>query len=128
LAVLIAAPSPVDRPQANGAAWVAGASELTTASAISGITVYSANVEVPMKWRTCSPFRLRRTVPSGRWPLFCSSRIAMHRLVFGLWQCTHSPHWGANRVTTRSPSFTSDTPSPSFSTMPQPSCPSTAGA
>ena len=51
LAVLIAAPSPVDRPQANSAARSAGASGETLASAISGITVYSAKVEVPMKWR-----------------------------------------------------------------------------
>ena len=43
-----------------------GASGLTFASAISGITVYSANVEVPMKWRSSSPFRERRVVPSGR--------------------------------------------------------------
>ncbi len=126
-AVLMAAPSPVDRPHANGAACVAGASGLTTASAISGITAYSAKVEVPMKWRMSSPPRLRRVVPSGRWPLFCSSRMAMQRLVLGLTQWMHSPHWGENSVTTRSPSFTSDTPSPSFSTIPQPSCPSTVG-
>ena len=36
------------------------------ASAISGITVYSANVEVPMKWRSGSPRSDRRVVPSGR--------------------------------------------------------------
>ena len=43
-----------------------GASGLTFASAISGITVYSANVEVPMKWRIGSPPRASRAVPSGR--------------------------------------------------------------
>ena len=43
-----------------------GASGLTLASAISGITVYSANVDVPMKWRSGSPSRYRRVVPSGR--------------------------------------------------------------
>ena len=106
----MAAPSPVESPQANGAACVAGASGLTTARAISGITAYSAKVDVPMKWRISSPSRLRRVVPSGRWPLFCSSRIAMQRLVLGLTQWMHSPHWGENSVTTRSPSFTSDTP------------------
>ena len=36
------------------------------ASAISGITVYSANVDVPMKWRIGSPSRDSRVVPSGR--------------------------------------------------------------
>ena len=65
-AVNIAAPSPVDRPHANRHARSSGASGDTLASAISGITVYSANVEVPMKWRIGSPSRDRRVVPSGR--------------------------------------------------------------
>ena len=55
----------------------------TLASAISGITVYSANVLVPMKWRIGSPSRESRAVPSGRWPWFCCSRIAMQRFVRG---------------------------------------------
>jgi len=66
LAVYIAAPRPVDRPQANSAACSGGASGDTLASAISGITVCSANVLVPMKWRIGSPSRDRRVVPSGR--------------------------------------------------------------
>ena len=65
-AVLIAAPRPVESPQAKSAAPSSGASGLTFASAISGITVYSANVDVPMKWRIGSPPRESRTVPSGR--------------------------------------------------------------
>ena len=65
-AVLIAAPSPVERPQAKRHACSSGASGVTFASAISGITVYSANVDVPMKWRIGSPSRCRRVVPSGR--------------------------------------------------------------
>ena len=65
-AVYIAAPRPVDSPQANRHARSSGASGLTFASAISGITVYSANVLVPMKWRIGSPSRDRRAVPSGR--------------------------------------------------------------
>ena len=44
-AVFIAAPSPVERPHANSAAPSSGASGLIFASAISGITVYSAKVE-----------------------------------------------------------------------------------
>ena len=43
----------------------AGTSGPTFASAISGITVASANVEVPMKWRRVSSPRARREVPSG---------------------------------------------------------------
>ena len=65
-AVLIAAPRPVESPHANRHACSSGASGLTFASAISGITVYSANVDVPMKCRIGSPSRPRRVVPSGR--------------------------------------------------------------
>ena len=55
--MLIAAPRPVESPQANRQACSNGASGLTFASAISGITVYSAKVEQPMKWRMSSPSR-----------------------------------------------------------------------
>src|SRR5205807_363177 len=71
----IAAPRPVDRPHAKRQARSNGASGLTFASAISGMTVYSANVEVPMKWRIGSPFRDSRAVPSGRKPRFCWPRL-----------------------------------------------------
>ena len=75
LAVFMAAPRPVERPHANRHARSSGASGSIFASAICGITVYSAKVEVPMKWRICSPPRASRVVPSGRWPLFCSARM-----------------------------------------------------
>ena len=65
-AVNIAAPSPVERPHANRHALSNGASGETFASAISGMTVYSANVEVPMKCRIGSSALKRRVVPSGR--------------------------------------------------------------
>ena len=65
-AVLSAAPRPVESPHANSAAPSSGACGSIFASAICGITVYSANVEVPMKWRSGSPSRERRVVPSGR--------------------------------------------------------------
>ncbi len=127
-AVLIAAPSPVESPQANRQACSNGASGLTFANAISGITVYSAKVEQPMKWRISSPSREIRVVPSGRWPLFCSSRIARQRLVRGSRQWTHSRHWGEKRVTTWSPGASEPTSGPTASTMPAPSWPSTVGA
>ena len=66
LAVFIAAPSPVDRPHANRQAWSGAASGETRASAISGMTVYWANVLVPMKWRMGSPSSDSRVLPSGR--------------------------------------------------------------
>ncbi len=61
-----AAPSPVESPHANTHASSSGASGAIFASAISGITVYSANVDVPMKCRIGSPSRDSRAVPSGR--------------------------------------------------------------
>ena len=70
-AVYSAAPIPVARPHANGAQPSSDASGETLASAISGITVYSANVDVPMKWRIASPPRESRVVPSGRKPSPC---------------------------------------------------------
>ena len=124
----MAAPRPVESPQANSAAPSSGASGDTLASAISGITVYSAKVEVPMKWRIGSPSRESRVVPSGRKPLPCMSRMARQRLVLGLRQWMHSPHWGENSVTTWSPGATRLTPSPTRSTTPAPSWPSTVGA
>jgi hypothetical protein len=98
--VFIAAPSPVDRPHAKRHACSNGASGLTFASAISGITVYSANVDVPMKCLIGSLSRPSRVVPSGRYPWFCCSRIAMQRLVLSLRQWTHSRHCGEKSVTT----------------------------
>ena len=57
---------PGREPAREEAAPSSGASGLIFASAISGMTVYSANVEVPMKWRIGSPPRDSRVVPSGR--------------------------------------------------------------
>ena len=99
-AVLIAAPRPVERPQAKRQARSSGASGSIRARAISGITVYSAKVEVPMKCRMSSPPREIRVVPSGRRPRFCCSRIARQRLVRSSRQWMHSPHCGEKRVTT----------------------------
>ena len=103
---------PVDSPQASVQTTSSGASGLTLASAISGMTVYSAKVDVPMKWRIGSPSRERRVVPSGRWPRFCCSRMARHRFVRGLRQWMHSRHWGEKSVTTWSPGARPSTPSP----------------
>ena len=93
-AVYSAAPIPVARPHANGAQPSSDASGETFASAISGITVYSAKVDVPMKWRIGSPSRERRVVPSGRKPRPCWSRIATHRFVRPLRQWMHSTALG----------------------------------
>src|SRR4051812_50132786 len=72
-AVLIAAPRPVERPQAKRQACSKGASGSILASAISGITVYSAKVEQPMKWRISSPSRCRRGGGAGGGGPGCSA-------------------------------------------------------
>src|SRR5437763_1350599 len=100
LAVFRAAPIPVERPQAKTQARSSCASGAIFASAISGMTVYSANVDVPMKCRIGSPSRDRRVVPSGRRPWFCCSRIARQRFVRGSRQCAHSRHCGEKSVPT----------------------------
>lgn len=42
--------------------------ELTLAIEISATTVYSLNVEVPMKWYNCFPLQVNLDVPSGITP------------------------------------------------------------
>ena len=66
LARYIAAPRPVESPQAKSAAVARGASFETFAREYSETTVASAKVEQPMKWRIGSPSRDNRAVPSGR--------------------------------------------------------------
>src|SRR4051794_41854779 len=75
-AVYIAAPRPVDSPHANRQARSSGASGDTFARAIAGITVYSANVEVPMKWRVGSPPRGSRAGAAGGGALFFRFPVA----------------------------------------------------
>src|SRR3954451_9756024 len=67
---------PVVAPQASVQTTSAGAAESNLATAISGRTVASAKALVPMKWRSGSPPRDRRVVPSGRYPCPCCSRMA----------------------------------------------------
>ena len=57
---------PVVAPQASVQTTSSGASGSIFASAISGITVYSAKVDVPMKCRIGVPSSEKRVVPSGR--------------------------------------------------------------
>src|SRR3954451_15113139 len=82
-AVYIAAPRPVESPHANRHARSSGASGETFASEISGITVYSAKVEVPMKWRIGSPPRERRVVPPRRDAFFLFLPVGRGEVVRG---------------------------------------------
>ena len=65
-AVLKRGAEPGREPAGEQRGTLQGASGSIFARAICGITVYSANVEVPMKCRNGSPSSERRVVPSGR--------------------------------------------------------------
>ena len=85
------APQPVATPQPMRHIFSSGASGVIFASEISATTVYSENVEHPMKWkigtRVPSAFTLvKRDVPSGMKPWPWVLRILGHRFVFGDWQ------------------------------------------
>src|SRR5690606_2070297 len=73
------------------------------------------------------PWYEKRVVPSGIRPLPWVARTATHRLVLPDLQNRHSPHSAVYRGMTWSPGATLVTPSPTSTTMPAPSCPSTAG-
>src|SRR5262245_26145247 len=88
------APMPVVMPQPSKQTFSSGAFLLIFASAISGSTVYSENVDVPMKCRICLPFFEKRLEPSGIKPLPWVARIATQRLVLPDLQNLHSPHSG----------------------------------
>src|SRR5689334_1904674 len=94
LAEFSTAPMPVVIPQPSKQTFSRGAFFGIFASAISGNTVYSENVEVPMKCRICLPFFENRLVPSGMSPLPCVARIATHRFVLPDLQNLHFLHSG----------------------------------
>ena len=61
------------------------------AAEISAMTVYSAKVEHPMKWKISFPSTVvKRVVPSGMTPWPCVPRMAGQRLVLGLAQKMHA--------------------------------------
>lgn len=71
-----------------------GAFLFTLASEIAATTVYSVNVEVPIKWNTGLPLHVKREVPSGKTPRPWVSRMREHRFVLGLAQNLHDLHCG----------------------------------
>lgn len=131
LAVLRAAPYPVEIPQPRRHTLSIGAWLSTLAREMSATTVYSEKVLVPMKWKTCLPLQMNLEVLSGNrpWPwvtlnVYKNKRIMRlrvckmhaceckymhiylifwHRLVLGFLQNLHSPHWGTYSGTTTSP-------------------------
>ena len=94
LAEYSTAPMPVVMPQPRRHTFSSGAFLAIFASAISGSTVYSENVDVPMKCRICLPFFEKRLVPSGITPLPCVERMATHRFVLPDLQNLHCLHSG----------------------------------
>lgn len=71
LAVLSAAPYPVEIPHPRRHTLSIGAFSFTLAREMSATTVYSENVLVPMKWNTCFPLQVKREVLSGSRPWPC---------------------------------------------------------
>jgi|TARA_B100000768_G_scaffold77237_1_gene73571 hypothetical protein len=64
---------------------------LIFAAEISAMTVYSAKVEHPMKWKISFPsIVVNLVVPSGMTPWPCVLLIAGQRLVLGLAQKMHA--------------------------------------
>lgn len=100
---------------------------LTLHNEISATTVYSENVDVPIKWYISLPLQLKRVVPSGITPFPCVIRIFWHKFVFGFLQNLHSLHCGIYNGITWSPGLKSLTLSPTLSTIPAPSCPKITG-
>ena len=102
--MFIAAPSPVESPHAKRHAPSSGASGVIFASAISGITVYSANVERAHEVadRLAVAREPRRAVGQEALVLLLADREAEVR-ARGSRQWTHSRHWGEKSVTTWSP-------------------------
>lgn len=70
---------------------------------ISATTVYSLNVEHPIKWCNILPLQENLEVPSGITPFPWGTRIFWQRLVLGDLQNLHSPHCGIYRGSTVSP-------------------------
>jgi hypothetical protein len=91
LHVFHTAPKPVDTPQPKRHALLRGMRRLIFAAEISAMTVYSAKVEHPMKWKISFPSTVvNLVVPSGMTPWPCVLLIAGQRLVLGLAQKMHA--------------------------------------
>lgn len=76
---------------------------LTFVTETSATTVYSENVEHPIKWNNFFPLHENLDVPSGIYPWPCVILIFWHKLVLGDLQNLHSPHCGTYNGITVSP-------------------------
>lgn len=65
---------------------------VTFARDMSDTTVYSENVEQPIKWAIDWPLQVKRDVLSGIRPLPWVARILLHKFVLGDLQNLHSLH------------------------------------
>ena len=88
------APKPVDTPHPKRHALLRGMRRLIFAAEISAMTVYSAKVEHPMKWKISFPsIVVNLVVPSGMTPDPWVERIRGHRLVWFELQKAQSHYW-----------------------------------
>lgn len=124
---LITLPKPVVTEQPISAATSIGTSSGSGAQACAGETMRSAKTPSFDIWKTSLPSAsLSRAVPSyWRTPVcwFVSHSCGLPER--HIRQC---PQFETNDSTQRSPGFTLVTPGPTCSTVPAPSCPSTAGS
>lgn len=127
LAVFKTAPKPVEIPHPSKPTLSNGALLSILANEMDATTVYSENVDVPMKWYKVLPLHVKRDVPSGITPCPWVLRICEQTLVFGCLQNLQVLHCGMYSGITWSPATKSVTPSPTLSTMPAPSWPKITG-
>ena len=127
LAALTTAPTPVITPQPSSAALSRGKSGGILTTAASGIVESCANVETPAKCRTGVSLIRKRVVPSGIRPVRRICVPTSHSAGRPPVQYSQVPQDTRQMGITWSPGWTAVTPSPTPSTMPEPSCPRMMG-
>lgn len=84
LQVFKTAPHPVDTPHPSTQILLKSQCGLIFAAEIAAMTVYSLNVEQPIKWKISFPSFENLVVPSGITPFPCVDLILGQRFVFSL--------------------------------------------
>ena len=110
---------PVVTPQPTSAADVSGTSSGIFTACTSRMRVWSANTEVMAK--------LKRGWPSRMNGWYAAPMLWRHDVGRPFMQNSQKPHAATVAITMWSPGFTWVTASPTWATMPAPSCPQTAG-
>lgn len=109
---------PVEMPQLRIHTLSRGANGLSLARQPEWTTVYSLKVDVPKKWLIGFPLIENLDFPSlSITPLSVFILSRSHILLSSDLQCLHSPHSPVNTGRTWSPTWRSETPSPTLSTI-----------